>query len=473
MVKETEFYELLQVEVAASEGDIKRAYRRLALRYHPDKNPDDASAAEMFKKISHAYETLSDAEKRQLYDQHGKEGLESGGGGGGFHDASDIFSMFFGGGRRSEPKPRDLVHELPVTLEELYNGRTRKVQVTRDRRCDACGAQGVKPGAKLYACTRCRGTGAEQRLREVFPGMREVVSTVCAVCRGQGAAAKASDVCQSCNGHCITREKKILEVVIERGARHNDVIRFAGEGDHAQGMTLAGDVLIFLSQKEHDVFVRKGNHLLMKYAITLQEALCGFELPLEHLDGRLLSVTVPPGQVIDAEAVWQVYGEGMPLKNTGGTVKGNIFVLFHVEWPQALPLPQIEKIAEAFNLPPRLPVMGGQCVELTAPPRRAGNSSNSEYQRQQQGSLGGKFRATTSHQRFANDERAAAGRSRRRAHRREYKTNDDEDWESDTSTEWGEHPQRGGSNPHVFAQQSFSQADMPRGGGQTVQCAPQ
>ncbi|RNF02851.1 putative chaperone DNAJ protein [Trypanosoma rangeli] len=372
MAKETEYYEILGLSVDAVDHDIKRAYRRLALKYHPDKNPDDKEAAEMFKRISHAYEILSDEEKRRIYDQHGKAGLEGGSMGDEGLDASDIFSMFFGGGRRprGERKPKDLVHELRVSLEDLYNGKTRKVSVTRDRRCDVCEGNGIKPGAERRTCVACHGQGVQTFVRELFLGMHQRIQQTCQSCGGEGTTVREVDVCVRCRGGRMVKDQKVLEVHIEKGMRHQDVVRFDGEGDEVVGMRLKGDVLIILAQKPHDVFRRVGNHLLMNYTINLQEALCGFELPVQHLDRRMRLIKIPCGQVIDPEAAWVVRGEGMPLPNTGGLSRGNLIIHFEVEYPTQLSMRQLKSIAAALDAKETLPRVSGQKVVLSDVGRR-------------------------------------------------------------------------------------------------------
>lgn len=367
MVKETEYYELLGVAPEADESDIKRAYRKLALKYHPDKNPGNTEAADMFKNISHAYEVLSDESRRKLYDQYGKKGLEEGGGGGGFHDASDIFSMFFGGGRRErgEPKPKDIVHELGITLEDMYTGKTKKIAVTRDRLCTSCEGRGVKAGAQKNPCRECRGQGVQIRMQQLFPGMVQQVQVRCNACGGEGTNVKPSDLCQGCNGKCIVKERKVIEVVIEIGQKKGDHKRFVGEGDQNPSIKLAGDVLIFIQQKPHDLFRRIGSHLLVNHTISLQEALCGFELPIEHLDKRMLLIKVPAGQVIDPNFAWTVSREGMPVAGTGGVERGNLVIHFEVTFPATLPKGQIDAIAATLEAQTTFDrVAGGLKAEL-------------------------------------------------------------------------------------------------------------
>ncbi|ORC89389.1 putative DnaJ protein [Trypanosoma theileri] len=371
MVKETEYYELLEIVTDASEHEIKRAYRRLALRYHPDKNPGDDEAAEKFKRISHAYEVLSDADKRRLYDQHGKAGLEHGGGDDGM-DAADIFSAFFGGRRapRGERKPRDLVHELTITLEDAYAGRRRRVAVTRDRLCGDCGGEGLRPGAVRQKCGACGGHGVRVHVQQLFPGMQQRMQVACTACGGAGTAVRDADICSGCRGNRVVKDQKVLDVCVEKGMDDSDVLRFDGEGDEIPGVRLKGDVLIILRLKSHDVFRRAGKHLLMNHTITLREALCGFELPVQQLDKRMLLIKVPCGQVIDPEAAWVVHREGMPVPNTGGTERGNLIVHFEVEYPTQLSSRQLEQIATAFEMLDPLPRLNGQKVLLQDESRR-------------------------------------------------------------------------------------------------------
>lgn len=365
MVRETYYYDILEVGPDASAQEIRRAYRRLALKYHPDKNQGDADSAENFKKVSQAYEILNDEEKRRLYDQSGRVGLENDGMEAGNFNPFDIFSMFFGGRRpRGERKPKDLVHELRVSLDDMYNGKTKKVSVTRDRLCDKCKGAGINSGAVRHRCEYCDGQGVQVFVEELFVGMQQRVHRTCTNCMGVGTVVRETDLCSPCHGQGTVKEQKTLEVHIEKGARDEDVLRFEGEGDEVVNVRLKGDVVIVLLQREHDVFRRVGNHLLMSHAITLQEALCGFELPVEHLDKRMRLIKVPCGQVIDPAAAWVVRGEGMPLPHTGGSERGNLIIQFNVEYPLQLSARQLKSIASVFAVADGFPPVGGQKVVL-------------------------------------------------------------------------------------------------------------
>uniref|UniRef100_A0A8C3U3K1 DnaJ-like protein n=1 Tax=Catharus ustulatus TaxID=91951 RepID=A0A8C3U3K1_CATUS len=224
MVKETGYYDLLGVRPGASLDEIKRAYRRLALRYHPDKNP---SEGERFKQISQAYEVLSDAHKRALYDRGGERAMKEGGlggrgGGSGFGSPMDIFDLFFGGGVRMRGKT--VVHQLSVSLEDLYNGSTRKLSLQKNIICRKCGGCGVREGAQRR-CPKCHGTGMEVRIHQLGPSMIQQIQTVCSQCQGQGEWIRPRDCCLTCNGRKVVREKKILSVHLDKGETRLNVER--------------------------------------------------------------------------------------------------------------------------------------------------------------------------------------------------------------------------------------------------------
>lgn len=369
MVKETEYYETLAVAPDADEAAIKRAYRKLALKYHPDKNPGDEAASEKFKSIGEAYEVISDEKKRAVYDKHGKKALEGGGGGEGPSDASDIFSMFFGGGRRErgEPKPKDVVHELAVSLEDMYNGKLKKLAATCDRLCKQCDGRGVKEGAPEPTCGDCKGRGFRVMMQPLMAGMMQQVQVACRGCSGTGRSVLPGDLCTGCKGDKVIKERKILEVNVEKGMKKGDHVRFTGDGDQVPGVKLSGDILIIIAQKPHDMFRRVGTHLLMNHSINLQQALCGFKLPIEHLDRRMMEIEVPKGQVIDPNFAWTVYREGMPAKNTGGTEKGNLTIYFEVRFPDNLPPKQLLLVADALDFKANTEtVKGAKKVKLVA-----------------------------------------------------------------------------------------------------------
>ncbi|CAH1790142.1 unnamed protein product [Owenia fusiformis] len=356
MVKETAFYDELGVNPSATPAELKKAYRKMALKYHPDKNPEDP---EKFKKISLAYEVLADEKKRQIYDEGGEQAIKEGpgGGGGGFHSPMDIFDMFFGGGggrghQRRSNRSKDVVHQMKVSLEDLYNGSTRKLALQKNVICSKCEGRGGKKGA-VERCHTCKGSGMQVRIQQIGPGMVQQIQSVCSECQGQGERINPKDRCKGCQGHKTVRERKILEVHIDKGMKDGQQIKFTGEGDQEPGME-PGDIVIVLDEKEHAVFQRHGHDLAMKMELELVEALCGMHRPITTLDKRSLIINTIPGEVLKHGAVKNILGEGMPM-HRNPFEKGRLIINFSVKFPDTIPpeaVPALEKV-----LPPRVDPM--------------------------------------------------------------------------------------------------------------------
>jgi len=330
-VDTTKLYEVLGVEKDADPKTLKKAYRKLCLKHHPDKGGDEHT----FKEVNAAYEIISDEKKRALYDQYGLEGVEQEGGPGGPGGGEDLFSMFFGGGRGRSAGPRkgpSTQHPLKVSLNDLYNGKTVKLAINRK----------VIVGESAE-CDACRGQGAVMELRQIGPGMITQMQRPCGDCNGQGYKAKTKN------------ERKVIEVHVEKGASNNQKITFRGMADELPGRE-TGDVNFILQEKEHDLFKRKGADLLIMQDISLNQALTGFSLRFNHLDGRDVIIKTKPGEVIQSEKkdpesgrqtpyMMMVPSEGMPSRGNP-FVKGNLFVAFHIVFPKTLTKNVVEKLRD-------------------------------------------------------------------------------------------------------------------------------
>lgn len=354
MVAETEYYDRLGVSPDVDETSLKKAYRKKALQLHPDKNP---AGADEFKSVSEAYEVLSNPEKRELYDQYGKKGLEGGAGMGGV-DPSDLFSQLFGGGggmfgggrgRQGPRKGKDLVHRIKVTLEDLYLGKTTKIALQKNVICSKCDGRGGKANA-VKPCAGCKGQGVKIAFRQLGP-MVQQIQQPCFECQGKGEIINAKDRCKTCEGNKIVKERKVLEVHVEKGMQDGQSITFAAEADQAPNTT-PGDVVIVIEEKPHPVFKRKGDDLIAEVEVDLLTALAGGVIPIEHLDSRALMIQVKPGEVIKPNSTKLVPRNGMPSQRFHSL--GDLILVIKVLFPDELPAtacPVLESV-----LPPRRPL---------------------------------------------------------------------------------------------------------------------
>ncbi len=321
--QENELYETLGVERDASMAEIKKAYRKLALRNHPDRGGDENK----FKKISAAHEVLSDPDKRQAYDTHGKAGLEGAGG----VDNFDLFSQLFGGGGRRHPpaerRGKDVRHTLRVTLEDLYCGRTRKMAVERKVPKD--------PSAPPERCPVCHGSGVVTAMRRMGPMVTQSQHT-CQRCGGLGSTAE------------MTVERKVLEVAIEKGMRDGEAIKFHGEADQLPGV-LPGDVIFTLQLLPHPQFERRGDHLCMTQKVSLRDALTGGAAHVVHLDKRVLRLRST--EVLRPSSLKVVPGEGMP-RHGDPFRRGDLILSFDIQYPSTLSAATAEALRQVLPAPP-------------------------------------------------------------------------------------------------------------------------
>ncbi|KAK5116313.1 hypothetical protein LTR85_009285 [Meristemomyces frigidus] len=380
MVKETGLYDVLGVPPDASDDQLKKAYRKLAMKHHPDKNQGSQEARVKFQEVGEAYEILS-TEKRQVYDQYGKEGLEGGAGGmGGGMGAEDLFAQFFGGGggggggfggmfggggmREQGPKKARTIHHVhKVSLEDIYRGKVSKLALQKSIICPKCDGRGGKEGA-VKTCAGCNGQGMKTMMRQMGP-MIQRFQTVCPDCNGEGETIREKDKCKQCNGKKTIIERKVLHVHVDKGVQSGTKLDFRGEGDQMPGCQ-SGDVQFEIEQKPHPRFQRKGDDLFYHAEIDLLTALAGGAIYIEHLDERWLTVEIMPGEVIAPGEIKVIRGQGMPSYRHHDF--GNLYVQFEVKFPDRLTGPP-----DADGYPTAMTEQQVKALESVLPPRAPQN----------------------------------------------------------------------------------------------------
>lgn len=338
-VDNTRFYTLLGVDKSASCNDIKKAYRQLAKTKHPDKGGN----AKEFQEITHAAEILSDAEKRKVYDRYGEHGINQGMSGS-EAEGNSIFDLLSGRGRKEKGGPQrgpDAQYNLKVTLEEIFNGATRKIAINRDRVCQTCNGEG---GHNAKTCSSCKGRGMVTKMTQLGPGMYSQSTGPCDDCNGSGKTYDAKNRCKTCKGKQILQEKKIIEVTIDKGVPNHHKYSFMGESDEKPGMQ-AGDLIVVIEEKQHDTYKRKNADLIIEKKVTLKEALTGYRFVITHLDGTQKLIQASPGDIVKPGDIRTIYELGMPLMRTPFKF-GNLFVYFEVEFPApgTFAVPQIDAL---------------------------------------------------------------------------------------------------------------------------------
>ncbi|EFG36940.1 chaperone DnaJ [Brucella sp. NVSL 07-0026] len=356
-----DYYEALGVTRTADDKTLKAAFRKLAMQYHPDRNPDDPEAERKFKEIGEAYETLKDPQKRAAYDRFGRAAFENGGMGGGFGNGfggaggfadifEDIFGQMMGGGRRRSNGGRergaDLRYNMEVTLEEAYAGKTAQIRVPTSITCDECSGSGAKPGSQPTTCTMCSGSGRVRAAQGFFS-----VERTCPGCNGRGQIIK--DPCEKCHGQGRVTQERSLSVNIPAGIEDGTRIRLAGEGEAGLRGGPAGDLYIFLSVKPHEFFQRDGADLYCKVPISMTTAALGGQFEVSTLDGTQTRVKVPEGTQNGKQ--FRLKGKGMPVLRQ--SVTGDLYIQIDIETPQNLSkrqrelLEEFEKLSSQENSP--------------------------------------------------------------------------------------------------------------------------
>ena len=348
-----DYYDILGVSQNASESDIKKAYRRLAMKYHPDRNPGDTEAETRFKEAKEAYEVLSDAQKRSAYDQFGHAGVDpsmGGGGAGGFGQGgadfsdifSDVFGDIFGGGRGGSRAFRgaDLRYRMEVSLEEAVQGVEREIRIPTQVQCKACEGSGAAPGSTPQTCPTCKGHG-DVRVQQGFFSIQQT----CPQCSGSGQII--SDPCRECGGRGTVADTKTLNVRIPAGVDNGDRIRLSGEGEPGEQGGPPGDLYVEISVRPHTIFTREGADLRCEIPLSVTTAALGGELEVPTLNGRV-TLRIPAGT--QSGKVFRVRGKG--VKPVRGGTPGDLLCRVAVETPVNLTKQQkklLEELAETLE----------------------------------------------------------------------------------------------------------------------------
>ncbi|TSA27720.1 MAG: molecular chaperone DnaJ [Bacteroidetes bacterium] len=371
MTTKRDYYEILEISKSASVEEIKKAYRKQALKYHPDKNPDDAVAEEKFKEAAEAYEVLSDQTKRQRYDQFGHAGLGanhgfggfSGGmsideifrhfgdifGGGGFEDP---FSSFFGGGRRRSGKTvhkgSNLRVKVKLTLEEVAIGVEKKIKVNKYISCSTCRGTGARGGDAYQTCSTCNGRGQVTRVTSTFLGQMQSTST-CPQCGGEGQVI--TDKCHDCAGNGVVKEEEVIAIKIPAGVAEGMQLSMSGKGNAGARGGLSGDLYIQIEEIRHAHFEREGNHLLYDHFLTFSDAVLGTTIEIPTIEGKA-KVKVEAGT--QSGKTLRLRNKGLPSVN-GYEGKGDLLVTLHIWTPKNLTKEEkslLEKLGRSPNFQP-------------------------------------------------------------------------------------------------------------------------
>lgn len=340
-----DYYEVLGVSRTATEVEIKKAYRQMAVQYHPDKNPGDAVAEEKFKECAEAYAVLSDSQKRAQYDRFGHAGMGAGGFDPGFSNIEDIFDLFgfgdmFGGRQRTRSRVQrgsDLRYDLEITLEDAANGKDEKLEIPRLEKCEECSGSGAEKGSSAETCISCGGSGQTRYQQGFFSVMR-----TCPNCSGKGTIIR--NPCGGCRGQGRVEKEKTLEIKIPAGVETGSRLRISGEGEAGVNGGPSGDLFVVIHVKEHTIFERQGANLYSAVPISFAQAALGTDLKVKTLDGEE-DLKVPAGT--QTGTVFRIKSKGMP--ELGGRGRGDLFVAVTLITPKTLSKEQrklLEQLAD-------------------------------------------------------------------------------------------------------------------------------
>ncbi|MCZ2283390.1 MAG: molecular chaperone DnaJ [Bacteroidales bacterium] len=358
-----DYYEILEVQRNASEAEIKKAYRKMALKYHPDKNQGDKGAEEKFKEAAEAYEVLSDPDKRERYNRYGHEGVRGQGGGMSMEDIfshfGDIFGSAFGGGfggfsgfgdgaRRRVNRGSNLRVKVKLTLEEIAVGVEKKIKVNKYVKCEACTGSGAQNGSAYSTCGTCHGTGQVTRVTNTFLGQMQTTST-CPTCGGEGRLI--TQKCTSCGGDGIVKDEEIISINIPAGVADRMQLSVSGKGNAGARGGINGDLIIIIEEKEHEELVRDGNNLIFEKYISFPEAALGCQIEVPTLEGKA-RITLEPG--VQSGKVLRLKAKGLPSIDRYG--KGDLLVTLNVWTPESLTKEEkriMEELSQSLSFTPK------------------------------------------------------------------------------------------------------------------------
>ncbi len=354
MADKRDYYEVLGVSKSATDDEIKKAYRSLAKKYHPDLHPGDKEAEAKFKEVNEAYAVLSDADKKNKYDQYGHAAFDPsmgggsgfGGFGGGFgdFDFGDIFSSFFGGGgssseRRGQIDGEDIYTRVSISFEEAVFGCKKEISFARIEACEECGGSGAEKGTKPETCQTCKGTGRVTVRQQTMLGYMQS-QRACQNCRGTGKIIKTP--CKNCNSKGYVRVPKKLEVSIPQGIDSYQKIILRGQGSAGRNGGMNGDLIIEVTVKEHSIFTREGNNIFCEVPISFTEAALGAEIDIPTLEGKTEKFTIPEGTQSGSD--FTLRGKG--IANVNSRRKGDLIITVVVETPRNLSSEQKKLLSE-------------------------------------------------------------------------------------------------------------------------------
>ncbi len=384
MAGKRDYYEVLGVNKNATDEELKKAYRKLAKKYHPDANPDNKEEAEAkFKEVNEAYENLSDPQKRRMYDQFGHDGPQGFGGGQGpfgqggyysysssgfngfddFGDLGDIFSSFFGGGfggkssSRKQNGPRkgaDLNLRMEITFEQAFLGVEKEITVTRNETCDNCHGTGAKPGTSVTKCTMCNGTGQVTQVQNTILGQMQTRRT-CTACHGTGEIIK--EPCEICHGRGTVRKQPRIKVKIPAGIDDNQTVVLRGEGEPGEKGGPKGDLYITVRIRKHNIFTRNGNNVMCEVPITITQATLGADLEIPMVDGTKVEYKIPDGTQTGTKFVIRNKG----FKSVNSSSVGDFIFTVKVQTPKKLTKEQrdlLVQLAKTMNEQPPIKKRG-------------------------------------------------------------------------------------------------------------------